>query len=451
MPTAHLDDSVVEFLAELRANNGVDKASPSQIAARLNVPESTLRRSLGRLVQAARILREGAGPGTRYSLPTPIVSAHQPLAQEARTVIPWTERAKQARERLREPLGARQPVTYERGLVDSYAANKTSLLPASLATELYQLGKTQDQQPAGTYARNVLEQLLIDLSWSSSRLEGNQLSRLDTEELFKSGATGGDRDAVMLLNHKQAIEFMVETVPQRGLKLEVVTNIHAVLMQDLLHDDAALGAIRRKMVRISDTVYVPTQMPQLLQEMLELILQKAAQVNNPLEAAFFLWVNLAYLQPFEDGNKRVSRLAANIPLMIFNCAPLSFLDVDLSDYADAMLAVYEFQDMAPATDLFAWTYRRSCMKYAAVARSIGAPDPVRVKFRPLLTEAIGRIVREKTSLRQVLTDMGLDSTREPQFEPLLRKELEQLQHYNCARYRLTTAATQAWIDVGRPV
>ena len=149
------------------------------------------------------------------------------------------------------------------------------------------------------------------------------MTRLDTEELFRSGATAGDRDAVMLLDHKQAIEFMVENVPLQGLGMNIVSNLHAVLMQDLLEDDAALGAIRQKVVRISDTVYTPAHMPQLLREMLERVLAKAAQVNNPLEAAFFLWVNLAYLQPFEDGNKRVSRLAANIPLMLFNCAPLS--------------------------------------------------------------------------------------------------------------------------------
>jgi fido (protein-threonine AMPylation protein) len=255
----------------------------------------------------------------------------------------------------------------------------------------------------------------------------------------------------MLLNHKQAIEFMVDTVPLRGLKQDVVCNVHAVLMQDLLEDDTALGAIRRKVVRISDTVYVPTQMPQLLREMLESIVHKAAAVNNPIEAAFFLWVHLAWLQPFEDGNKRVSRLAANIPLMIFNCAPLSFLDVDRHDYADAMLAAYELRDFAPAADLFAWTYRRSCAKYAVVMQSMGAPDPVRLRFRAQLTDAMGRIVRERQPLPQVLEQMRLDTAHEPQFEPLLRRELSRLEEHNCARYRLQTTVVHTWIEAGRPL
>ncbi len=186
----------------------------------------------------------------------------------------------------------------------------------------------QGQQPASTYARKVLEQLLIDLSWSSSRLEGNRYTLLATQELFKSGVPDAnghiDADTVMLLNHKRAIEFLVDAVPTYGLTTALIQNLHALLLQDLLADSDALGTIRQTVVNITDTVYVPTQVPSLLQEMLPMVVDKARLIKNPVEAAFFLWVNLAYLQPFEDGNKRCSRLAANIPLMLYNCAPCLF-------------------------------------------------------------------------------------------------------------------------------
>lgn len=447
---ATLLDSILDVLAEL-SGPARQLVGPGELAERLGVPESTLRRRLSQLVDANRVERSGAGRSTKYRL----AAAPQPQPTTAtdlstQTLVQWSPAAQELRQRLRAPLGARTPVGYERNLVDGYIPNTSFLLGATLAQELYELGKTKDQQPAGTYARNVLEQLLIDLSWSSSHLEGNRLTKLDTVKLFESGATTGDRDAVMLLNHKQAIEFMVESVPLQGLKMNVISNLHAVLMQDLLEDDAALGAIRQKVVGISDTVYTPLQMPQLLREMLENILAKAAQVNNPLEAAFFLWVNLAYLQPFEDGNKRASRLAANIPLMIFNCAPLSFLDVDMNDYASAMLGVYEFRDMSAAADLFAWTYRRSCAKYAVVLQSLGAPDPVRVQFRPQLSDAICHIVQDRKPLTEVVAGMGMTSAQEELFEPLLRRELTLLQEHNCGRYRLGLRAVQAWIEAGRP-
>ena len=110
--------------------------------------------------------------------------------------------------------------------------NQTSLLPAALAEELLALGRARGQQPAGTYARKVLEQLLIDLSWQSSRLEGNRKSWLDTKLLFERGhADENDVDALMLLNHKEAIEFIVDAVPEYGISEPVVRNLQSVLIK----------------------------------------------------------------------------------------------------------------------------------------------------------------------------------------------------------------------------
>src|SRR5690606_14418703 len=109
---------------------------------------------------------------------------------------------------------------------------------------------------------------------------------------------------------------------------------------------------------------------------LGLVVDKAKLIKNPIEAAFFLWVNLAYLQPFEDGNKRTTRLSANIPLMLSNCAPLSFLSVETPDYAYAMMGVYERCNVALAVDLFESAYRRSVKRYAILLDAMGIPDPV---------------------------------------------------------------------------
>lgn len=295
-----------------------------------------------------------------------------------------------------------------------------------------------------------MEQLLIDLSWSSSHLEGNRYTLLDTEELFKSGAAATDSDAVMLLNHKAAIEFLVDAVPTQGLTTGLVRNLHAVLMQDLLADVTSLGAIREKVVNISGTTYVPTQVPAVLLEMFERIISTAQRIKNPLEAAFFLWVNLAYLQPFEDGNKRVSRLAANIPLMLYNQAPLSFLDVNREDYALAMMGVYESRDVSMAVDLFAWTYRRSQAKYKVVLESMGTPDPFRLKYREALNEVVGQVVRRRASEAVAVSSLGLPEEDGLKFQQLLGQELNALEAFNCARYRLGINETQAWIDEGRP-
>jgi Fic family protein len=307
------------------------------------------------------------------------------------------------------------------------------------------------QQAAGTYARKVLEQLLIDLSWSSSRLEGNTYSRLATAELFKSGAAPSDRESVMLLNHKRAIEFLVDAVPSYGLTDGVIRNLQALLMQDLLDGPTGLGAIRTKIVNISDTTYIPWQVPQLLEELLSVIIAKAQLIKNSVEAAFFLWVHLAYLQAFEDGNKRTSRLAANIPLMLYNSAPLTFIDVDPPDYSKAMLGIYELRDLTIASELFAWTYRRSIQKYQVILEAMGAPDAFRVRHREHLTHAVQRIVRQAQPIQRVIAEIGVLTHEKDLFRAMLKDELDALSPYNCARYRVTSAEAQAWIEQGRPL
>ncbi|ANJ70981.1 Fic family protein [Ralstonia insidiosa] len=265
--------------------------------------------------------------------------------------------------RLDLPLAARGPATYQQDFVERYVPNHAWLLPQELAEELYALCGQGKTQPARSYGERAFPRLLIDLSWNSSRLDGNRYSRHAAEELLNGGAPRCDIDTVMLLNHRAAIEFLLDCVLREGLSTLVVQNLHALLMRDLVPDGARLGAIRNSQLGIAGTLYSPMRDAEQVERMLKSIVGKAALIKNPVEAAFFLWVNLAYLQPFDDGNNCTGRLVANIPLLLHGCAPLAFLGIDRDDYLQAMLGVYEYQDVALAVDLFLWTYRRSVSKY----------------------------------------------------------------------------------------
>jgi Fic family protein len=450
-------DTLFQTIMSL-AGRGKTPVSSALLAEATGSNLSTVKRALAKLLAERRIQVAGKGRATRYSLSTAVSSlangdirSAPATPNIAKSGGPrWRAQSLKIRQGLERPLAARAPVTYRRAFVDEYKANETFLLPRELAEGLTALGRIPGQLPAGTYARKVLEQLLIDLSWSSSHLEGNRYSILDTKELFRSGAPATDSDAVMLLNHKAAIEFLVDAVPTQGLSISLIRNLHAILMRDLLPDAASLGAVREVVVNISGTTYVPTQAPAVLEEMLEQIISKAKQIKSPLEAAFFLWVNLAYLQPFEDGNKRVSRLAANVPLMLYNQAPLSFLDVAVDDYSLAMMAVYELCDVSMAVDLFDWTYRRSQAKYKVVQESLGSPDPLRLKYREALNEAIASVVRNRRPLPDAISEVGIPDADAEKFKQLLQQDLASLSGFNCARYRLGSEETQAWIDKGRP-
>jgi Fic family protein len=429
--------------------------APRALEEALGVSRPTINRDLRDLLAADFLQKQGDGRSTRY-VATALAEAALAMHSGSQASVgsktgPWSASSQILLELLHAPLGTRTPVGFDAGFVNGYTPNHSSLLPPQLSADLYHAGRSQDQQPAGTYAREVLEQLLIDLSWSSSRLEGNNKSLLDTKALFELGEQSGplDVDTLMLLNHKSAIEFMVDAVPTEGVTAPVIVDLQAKLMRDLLRDARDIGSIRRRVVNIDGSVYTPSSVPLLLEEMLNTIVDKARHIRNPVEAAFFLWVNLAYLQPFADGNKRTSRLSANMPLMLYNCAPLSFLDVERADYATAMLGVYEQRNVAAAVDLFEFIYRRSIQKYSVLRASLSAPDPVRTKYRQALNELMQFVVIHGRQLDTAFAEVRVDKADSAALRQIANTELDQLEPYNCARYNLTRATTQRWIDAGR--
>ncbi|MCP4183420.1 MAG: Fic family protein, partial [Hyphomicrobiales bacterium] len=133
----------------------------------------------------------------------------------------------------------------------------------------------------------------------------------------------------------------------------------------------------------------------ILEDCFHLLLQKASAIPDPFEQAFFVMVQLPYLQPFEDVNKRVSRLGANIPLIRNNLCPLSFIDVPERAYIDGTLAVYEFNQIDLLRDVFSWAYERSCQRYLAITLTMAEPDPLRIRYREALILVVQAIIRNR--------------------------------------------------------
>src|SRR6266581_1625644 len=184
----------------------------------------------------------------------------------------------------------------------------------------------------------------------------------------------------MILNHKAAIELLVDQASETGFNRYTILNLHALLSDNLL-DPQACGRLRRVPVGVARTVYHPLEVPQLIEECFQQFLDTATAIQDPFEQAFFAMVHLPYLQPFEDVNKRVSRLAANIPFVKHNLAPLSFVDVPERAYIEGTLGVYEVRRVELARDVFAWAYERSCQRYTVVRDALPQPDPLRLRNR----------------------------------------------------------------------
>jgi Fic family protein len=297
----------------------------------------------------------------------------------------------------------------------------------------------------------VLDRLLVDLSWASSRLEGNTYTRLDTQRLIELGQAAQGKDAQetqMILNHKAAIELLIENSAEVRIDKFTVLNLHAILSDNLISDPLASGRLRQRAVQISGTVFVPLAMPQQLAECFELILSKAQAIENPFEQAFFSMVHLPYLQPFEDVNKRVSRLAANIPLLRNGLCPLSFIDVPERAYIEATLGVYEMNRVDLLRDVFMWAYERSCQRYLAIRQSVGEPDAFRMQYREAIQQAVQAVVRGNlVGTGSEIAQQAAGRVPTPDLEPFVEAVTQDLDHLyegNYARYRLKLSELRGW-------
>jgi Fic family protein len=250
----------------------------------------------------------------------------------------------------------------ERDIKESF---NLQLIPKTLkecsvftANELEQLGLLQNKfeknilQLSEIEYKKELERLAIDLSWKSSQIEGNTYSLLETERLLKEKETASGKtkeEAIMLLNHKEAIDFIVEN-PDYLIPLSVpkIEDIHSLLTKELGVDKN----IRKRRVGISGTNYRPLdnefQISEALSNMCELVNSK----ENIFEKALLLLVLISYIQPFVDGNKRTARIVSNAILMNHKYCPISFRTVDSVEYKKAMLLFYEQNNISSFKEIF---------------------------------------------------------------------------------------------------
>lgn len=454
-------DALVKIVTRLPEGASIDDIAR---APEIDLPRRTLQRRLAALVKGGRLALGGRGRGSRYRAPRRVeITAEVSLGVSTANVrlelgIPLSTDGASVKRAVGAPIQDRRPVGYDRAFLDHYRANETFYLTPELRRHLRELGRSPDsERPAGTYARKIHHRLLVDLSWNSSRLEGNTYSLLETERLLEHDDAGDDksaRETQMILNHKAAIDLLVEQAEHVGFNRHTIRSLHALLADNLL-DPRACGSLRSIAVTIGGTPYHPLEIPQLINECFGQILDTAATIEDPFEQAFFAMVQLPYLQPFEDVNKRVSRLAANLPLVRDNLCPLSFIDVPERDYIDGILGVYELNRVELLRDVFCWAYERSCARYSAVRQSLGEPDPFRLRYRGLVADCIRDIVtkmmdkRTTTAYLRRRASETLPPADGARLVDVVETEVMSLHEGNIARFRLSPGEFEAWKEIWR--
>ena len=301
--------------------------------------EATLKRLIAAGVQKGDIMVEGKARATRYSL-SPQAHLLMPIDLDTYFALDVDDRQVQTSfnfDLICKQLPAVKLLTDEEGV-------HLQELQAEFQRHLSEMS---DQE-----YRKEMERLGIDLSWKSSQIEGNTYSLLETERLLRESKTAAGKtkeEAVMLLNHKDALRFILDNPDYlQTLSVGYIEDIHQLLTKELSVD----GGIRHRRVGITGTNYRPLdnefQIHEAMRDTCDLINSK----ENIFEKALLTLVLLSYIQPFSDGNKRTARITSNAILIANGYCPLSFRSVDSIDYKKAMLVFYEQNNIYAFKQIF---------------------------------------------------------------------------------------------------
>jgi Fic family protein len=344
--TPGINKNIVEYIK----NHPLQSSKEIYDSLELEIGYATIKRALNQLLSEKLIATKGKGKGTKY-----VISSTYELLYPV-DVENYFKKEQD-----------------ERQIKDSFNLSLiTDILgDAHLFTEvehvhLQALHKKFKENVSGlspTEYGKEMERLAIDLSWKSSQIEGNTYTLLETERLLREKETAEGKpkdDAIMLLNHKEAINFIIAN-PDYVVPLAVrgIEDIHSLLIKDLGVD----RNIRQRRVGISGTNYKPLdnehQIREALIDMCELINSK----EDVFEKSLLVLVLLSYIQAFVDGNKRTARIVSNAILVAHGYCPISFRTVDSVEYKKAMLIFYEQNNISTFKEIFMGQYEFAVNTY----------------------------------------------------------------------------------------
>jgi fido (protein-threonine AMPylation protein) len=309
----------------------------------------TVKRTLSQMAKSKLLKVSGSGPSTSYE-----------ISDMGRIFIPIDSKKYCAIEPDRRyGLGR-----YNFNLLSSLPSeifNKNEIKALDAATEEYEK-RTRDL--SDVIRKKELERLVIELAWKSSRIEGNTYTLLDTEKLImeQKEAVGHDKkEADMILNHKDAFNFIYQNRDQfQTLTRANLEKLHEILVNNLSID---IG-LRKRPVGVVGSKYQPLENGYQISEAVEALSGAISKMESPFAKALMAILGISYIQPFEDGNKRTSRLMANALLLANGKAPLSYRSVDENEYREAILVFYEINSIVPFKKIFIEQYEFAATNYA---------------------------------------------------------------------------------------
>lgn len=353
---------------------------------------------------------------------------------------------------LAKPAIKRQKVGYNDQFLASYEPNKTFYLSANQREQLHRACPPDSFNAADERMSRQVRRFMADLTHNSSAFEGVNVRYADTIEFLEQNIESRNmspNEAVILRNHYNAIRYIVEGIhhpPQEGdlqLREYEIRSIHSIASAGLFADSAKQGTLRTSAVEIRDSAYIPPAQPDVIVHEFRALVEKVSQINDPYEQSLFLLVHLPYLQPFSDCNKRLSRLACNVPLLAGGCIPVSWAEVNQRDYTDSLMCVYEHNSTYGMAEVFTDACCRS-IERMVLHDGMRTPSRMEISHAQLIAEAVRRRILEGDDALPA----GVGAKEAAEFNQIVESSLNDIRRNEMAAapFRLQLRDVRRWLE-----
>ncbi len=202
-------------------------------------------------------------------------------------------------------------------------------------------------------AKALKHRLKIDWTYKSNAIEGNTISLGDTAFIIENGLTIKGKSIVEhteIIGHAKAIDLIYEMIKKDRISKNDICLLHKAVQTNLIIDiECPIGRYKvepnGRYVKIGNNKYEhyfyphPTDIEHLMNLWFQDFGDIDKEINSFDECVKIytdMHISFASIHPFFDGNGRLTRLVANIPLLKNGFLPIIVNNEDRQEYIELL-------------------------------------------------------------------------------------------------------------------
>lgn len=212
------------------------------------------------------------------------------------------------------------------------------------------------------------KELFLNIAYATLRLEGystsynNALLYLKTQNYQNTNHSFAlDKEITILKNAYHTCNFIFNNY--LNVSSFTTKTIHSMLSENLIATNGSMKIIDNEVQIRENIIYKPLSHSIEIESEFNFLFDIYKKISNPFNKCLFLQNNLAYLQYFEDCNKRTSRFMQIIAALENNIKPFLILFTNdnstklYDSYIESLTSYYETGSYKLSKEFFLYIYK----------------------------------------------------------------------------------------------